>query len=107
MHDWDVMTCIMLSVRNDLNSSAKYKTFFHFVVNFSTLCAVFIVESVETATGKPAISSEKRSYVQSFPSSSRSGVTSFCTQGWGGDVSAIRTQNIPLNLSKRGFIKRG
>ena len=33
-----------------------------------------------------------------------------CTQMWGRDVSAIHTQNIPLNLSKdskRGFIKRG
>ena len=28
MHDWYVMTCIMLSVRNDLNSSAKFKLFF-------------------------------------------------------------------------------
>ena len=28
LHDWDVMTCIMLSVPNDLNSSAKFKPFF-------------------------------------------------------------------------------
>ena len=27
-----------------------------------------------------------------------SGVTSFCTQGWGGDVPALHTLNIPLNF---------
>ena len=57
----------MLSVRNDLNSSAKFKLFFHFGGDFSARCAVFIVESVETVTRKPAISSEKRAYVESFP----------------------------------------